>query len=479
MKKILRSFILALSLVPLFSSAQNFSTQTLIDSLSLPIAFDFAPDGRIFLTEKGNPSNPYAESRIRLYDASFQDLGVFYDLSDSAHTTGECGLLGLVLDPAFATNHYVYVYYTHVWNTDQRIRILRLTDVNNSGTSPAIIFDHNAPDSLFAHVAGNLHFRPSEPNNIYFVIGERTIGSNAQLLNNPYGKVLRITTSGGIPTDNPFYDDGNPLTGNNDCIWSYGHRNPYDFCFGPNDSLYISENGALAWDEVDVGHKGANYGWPACEGAYVTASTTQPCNTPGFTDPIAGWNPTVGLTGIVYYTGSVLPGLDNHLLVGDFNTHNIYDVTLGNGPAFDTALLRTTWISNAASSGITGMKQGPEGCLYGLAVNFFPAGNFFRICPDGVSTGGEHVLSAPLFVSPNPAGGLQTIRYALKEPASVSISVRDLRGKLVLHFSEGQKAAGNHTQAIDWDQVTLDAGIYFCTLEAGEAHQTIKLVHTK
>ena len=91
---------------------------------------------------------------------------MFYDLRDSVNSVSERGLLGIALDPDFATNHYVFVYYNYnpdsVGGTgDERIRIQRFTELNNVGTQPTIIFDLDVPDNIQGnHVGGNLHFRP-------------------------------------------------------------------------------------------------------------------------------------------------------------------------------------------------------------------------------------------------------------------------------------------------------------------------------
>lgn len=454
----------------------QYNVTSFIDSLDLPIAFEFAPDSRVFVTQKGTYNTPVSNAQIRVFDAGGNFISTFYDFSDSVVTTGECGLLGLALDPDFATNHFVYTYYIHGFNGDTAFRIVRLTDVNNTGTSPTILFDHPATTHLNAHVAGNLHFRSTEPNNIYFVIGELNDSTNAQPLDRPYGKVLRITKTGGIPTDNPFYDDGNPLTGNDDRIYSYGHRNPFEFCFSPvSDSLYISENGRLAWDEINMGRKGANYGWPACEGSYAWNSTTVACNNPAYTNPIAGFNPTLGITGITYYHSTIMPEFDHHLLLAEFDHHDIYDLTLGNAPFYNTVTAQSVWMPNVAASGLSALHQGPDGCVYAGVLGFYPNGKIIRICSSGVNVAEQPQLLQTATLAPQPFTDETRLSYSLNANTAVTISLFDLSGKLLRTLYNDEQPAGAHQQQIDAGDVPA-AGVYFIRISTASEQRVLKLM---
>src|SRR5690606_10515021 len=120
------------------------------------------------------------------------------------------------------------------------------------GSNPQVIFDLEDTHIAGNHTGGNIHFGPD--GKLYIAIGDRAVQPNSQdLTNNAFGKILRINADGTIPTDNPFYDDGDPVIGFDDRIWSYGHRNQFDFTFSTvNDSLYSSENGLNTWDEVNM-----------------------------------------------------------------------------------------------------------------------------------------------------------------------------------------------------------------------------------
>lgn len=421
-------------------SAQNYNSTTVVSGLQYPVAFDVAPDGRFFLTEKGDGSNtPSQKARILVYNNSGTLLSTFYDLSDSTISTSERGVLGIALDPDFSVNHYVYVYYNHFYNNVERIRILRFTEAANVGTDPTIIFDLPEIDSIYGHVGGNLHFRPSQPNHIYFTIGDLLYAQTDPMLNHankitkPFGKVLRINKDGGIPTDNPFYDDGNPLNGNCDWIWSYGHRNPFDFCFSPvNDSLYCSENGMYYWDEVNLISKGLFYGWAECEGNYMNSSNTALCNVPGAQLPITSFgSPLPAVTGVLFYSGTTWNSLDNHLLVADNNNGNIYDCTLGNAPAYNTVTNRTILGDMTTSGGLTTLKQSPDGCIYAMNGGYTTNGGIFKICPIAQGIFENHYPILSLEIYPNPAVTAITIELDLSEERMIELHLTDIIGKTI------------------------------------------------
>jgi hypothetical protein len=479
---------------------QTYTTTNICTGNSMPVAFDFSGDGRIFMTLKGDGNIPASPGTavIKTYTNAGTFLATFYDLSDSVNSDFERGLLGITVDPDFATNHYVYCYYVHILNGSERLRIARFTEAANVGTNPQIIFDLDITSYAIPgnHVGGNVHFRPSDPNHIYFTIGDlahnqTSAGNYAQMLNLPFGKTLRIGKDpisvgnptynvhsvGGfgcnVPLDNPFYDDGNPSTGNCDIIWSYGHRNPFDFCFSPvSDSMYSSENGLNTWDEVNMIHRGGNYGWNTCEGFFLNTSTTSPC-TLGIL-PMEDWSNPPALTGILYYSSQVMPEFDNHLLVADNDYARIYDLTLGNAPAYDTMLNRVTW--QDLSGGLTTLKQGPEGCIYAMKGGYTTTGLIYKICPQNLGT--PEFENRPFTLQqnqPNPFSTSTTINYNMLKNADVRFVLYDMFGREVAVLSDGMQASGKHELVINAQELNLAPGNYFCSMQGDGASQSVKI----
>jgi glucose/arabinose dehydrogenase len=480
MKKLyfLFSILVACSVV----KAQYTST-TIVTGLNYPVAFAVAPDGRFFLTQKGgNAAGSCANGFIRVFSSTGTSLGTFYDLTDSVQCDFERGLLGIELDPDFATNHYVYAYYNHYYNGDERIRIVRFTEVSNVGTNPTIIFDLDVSESIAGnHVGGNLHFRPSQPDKIYFTIGDLAYQQTNPTLNYankltlPYGKIHRINKDGTIPTDNPYYDDGNPLAGNCDWIWSYGHRNPFDFCFSPvSDTMYSSENGYNTWDEANVIHKGAFYGWANCEGNYANSSTTTPCSAMGAINPIVDWgSPLPAVTGIVYYTGSVWSAIDNHLIVADNDYGRIYDCTLGNAPYYDVVTSKVQMGDLTTSGGLTTLRESSDGCIFAMKGGYTTNGQIYKVCPVGIGMSENGSVSGKLLVYPNPGSSVLNIETTMTDAADVTAELFDISGRTVYASEVIKGKQGKNKVVVDLVSNSIAKGIYFVMVKNASNKQVL------
>src|SRR5215211_3203824 len=228
-------------------------TETAISGLSTPTAMEIAPDGRIFVCQQGGSLRVIKNGA--LLATPFLTLNV--------DSNGERGLLGIAFDPNFATNNFLYLYYT-VATTPRHNRVSRFTangDVVVAG-SETVILELDNLTSATNHNGGAIHFGPD--GKLYVAVGENANGSNAQTLANLLGKILRINADGSIPTDNPFFGTA---TGVNRAIWAMGLRNPFTFAFQQTTGrMFINDVGQNTWEEINDGIAGANYGWPSTEG---------------------------------------------------------------------------------------------------------------------------------------------------------------------------------------------------------------------
>lgn len=487
MKKILLSLGLLTGLTVALP-AQTYTTTTLVQGMDYPVAFDITPDGRFFCTLKGDNQTPASPgtAKVEVYSAAGVLLGTFCDLSDSVNADFERGLLGITLDPNFTTNNYVYLYYNHRYNNDERIRIVRFTEVNNVGTNPTIIFDLDVANNIAGnHVGGNIHFMHNDTTHLFLTIGDLAFQQGNPTLNyankltNPYGKHLRINKDGSVPTNNPFYDDGNPLTGNCDWIWSYGHRNPFDFCFSPvTDSMYSSENGWNASDEINQVTPGKFYGWADCEGFFVNSSTSTPCAAANATPPIEDWlSPLPALTGILFYSSQVMPEFDNHVLVADNDYGRIYDITLGNAPAYDSFVSRTQWMDVVSESGgLTTIKQGSDGCIYAMKGGYTTNGKIYRICPQGLSAETNAPETQTLQLTPNPNAGITTLAFTTQTAQQAEVIITDITGRKVAEMQVNATGAGKQQVEISARTLGLLQGTYFVTVITSEGVNSIPMV---
>jgi glucose/arabinose dehydrogenase len=323
----------------------GFTDSLVANGLSSPTAMELAPDGRIFVCEQGGALRIIKNGA--LLSTPF--------LSVTVDSAGERGLLGVAFDPNFAVNQFVYVYYTATTPTIHN-RISRFTasgDVAVAG-SEITILDLDNLSSATNHNGGAIHFGPD--GNLFVAVGDNANGNNSQSLLTVLGKILRISPSGAIPTDNPFF---NQTTGKNRAIWALGLRNPFTFSFQPGTGrMFINDVGQNTTEEINDGIAGSNYGWPTCEGI------CSPPN-PNFRDPIYTYvhdGSTCAITGGTFYnpqTAQFPSTYVGNYFFADFCAGWLRTLDPANGNA-------VAGFATGISSPVD-LKVSPDGSLYYLA----------------------------------------------------------------------------------------------------------------
>jgi glucose/arabinose dehydrogenase len=323
----------------------GFSESVVASGISSPTAMALAPDGRIFVCQQ--------HGRVRVIKNGVLLPALFLQLT--VDPNGERGLLGLAFDPDFATNQFVYVYYTATSpNTHNRVsRFTANGDVAAAG-SEVVLLDLNPLSSATNHNGGALHFGPD--GKLYIAVGDNANGANAQTLNNLMGKMLRINKDGSIPSDNPFF---NTATGNNRAIWALGLRNPFTFSFQPGTGrMFINDVGQNTFEEINDGIAGSNYGWPNSEGPTTNPSHRGPLFWYGH-----GSSDTTGcaITGGVFYNPETMqfpPEYEGRYFFGDYCSNWIRKL--------ETAGFTASGFATNAGSPVD-LRVGPDGTLYYLS----------------------------------------------------------------------------------------------------------------
>ena len=286
-----KTIILFLAVICLFFHADAVSAEikveTVADNLKIPWELVFAPDGRIFFTER--------DGNLWVIENESLELVATFPTSHMS----EGGLLGLALDPEFEKNNFLYLYQTYFGFELHHNKVVRYTVNNNQLTDEQILID-KIPGALW-HDGGRIKFGPDEK--IYITTGDATNASLSQEIGSLAGKILRINADGTIPVDNPFESSA---------VFSYGHRNPQGIDWTENGILVSSEHGpsgekGYAHDEINVIEPGKNYGWPVIVGD---------SNNPEYTNPILHsgditWAPS----GLLYYDSNKIPELKGKFLV--------------------------------------------------------------------------------------------------------------------------------------------------------------------
>jgi glucose/arabinose dehydrogenase len=288
LKKII---VLFLPIICLFFHADaalaEVKVETVADNLKIPWELVFAPDGRIFFTER--------DGNLWVIENESMELVATFPASH----TSEGGLLGLALDPEFEKNNFLYLYQTYFDFELHHNKVVRYTVSNNQLTDEQILID-KIPGAVW-HDGGRIKFGPDEK--IYITTGDSTNANLSQKIDSLAGKILRINADGTIPSDNPF--ESSP-------VFSYGHRNPQGIDWNENGILVSSEHGpsgekGYAHDEINVIEPGKNYGWPVIVGDSNNLEYTNPILHSGDVT----WAPS----GLLYYDSDKIPEWKGMFLV--------------------------------------------------------------------------------------------------------------------------------------------------------------------
>jgi glucose/arabinose dehydrogenase len=333
-----------------------------------PTAMAFSPDGRLFVCLQGG--------QLRVISASGTLLATpFVTVTTTA--ANERGLLGVTFDPNFATNQFVYVYYT-VPTAPIHNRVSRFTangDVAVPGSETVVVELDNL--SASNHNGGAIHF--GADGKLYIGVGENAVAANAQSVNNRLGKILRLNADGTIPLDNPttFPGIAGSPTGVNRAIWAVGLRNPYTFAFQPGTSrMFINDVGQNTWEEINDGLAGSNYGWPNCEGACTPPN-------PNFRDPLFQYEQGGDPGGCAIIGGAFYNPPVNQFPSGYVGKYFFGDLCGGYIRLMDPS-------NNTASAFATGLatpvdlQVGPEGSLYYLIRG--NGGQVWKVSATGTGT---------------------------------------------------------------------------------------------
>ena len=230
------------------------ATDSFVDGLDAPWSIAFH-DGIALVSERDS-----ARVLEIADDGETREVAVI----DGVVPAGEGGLLGLAV-----RDGELFTYFT----AQDENRVERREITGEAGDlalgEPTTVID--GIPAAGNHNGGRIAFGPDGM--LYVTTGDAGDRDSAQDVDALSGKILRLTSEGDIPDDNPFEDSP---------VFSYGHRNPQGIAWDAEGTMYASEFGQDTWDELNVIEPGANYGWPEVEGI---------ADDDDFTDPVQQWSP--------------------------------------------------------------------------------------------------------------------------------------------------------------------------------------------
>jgi glucose/arabinose dehydrogenase len=332
----------------------GFVDMQVASGLTSPTSMSVLPDGRVLVVQQDGVIRMIKNDAL---------LATAFHTVPNVDASNERGCLGVVPDPAFASNKFVYLYCTIKVGADARNRVLRVTEGNDrvvAGSEQVVFELPNVPTATKWHMGGAMRF--GADGKLYIAVGNHedsqvspASASNSQKVSSAFGKILRINADGTVPTDNPFFN----TAGAYKAVWSLGLRNPFVLDIQPGSGLIVTGDvGQGTWEEINRITSGANFGWPAAEG-----NTTQA----GYTNPLYAYqhlNGYCAISGTQFYnpgTNQFPTSYVGKLFFADFCKGDIRYIDPAN-PATATTL--ATGITNPTNIGLS-----PTGSLYYLDRN--------------------------------------------------------------------------------------------------------------
>ena len=222
-----------------------YEIKVIAENLYVPWAIDISDDDKLYFTERSGA--------IRIIEDGKLNPQPFITLSAPFVSQGEGGLMGIVLDPNYLQNHYIYVMHSYGEGNQIYNRVVRLVENNNRASIDRILLDKIPGGRI--HNGGRLKIGPDQK--LYITTGDAGNSALAQDPTSTAGKILRIELDGKVPKDNLI---------TNSLVYSLGHRNPQGLAWNSKNVLYESEHGQSAHDEINIIKPGGNYGWPLVQG---------------------------------------------------------------------------------------------------------------------------------------------------------------------------------------------------------------------
>ena len=325
-------------------SAPVLKTQVMASGLDHPWSIAFLPGGGVLVTERNGGLRRIEGGRVTKVS------GV-----PRVFNEGQGGLFDVLPHPDFQQNGLIFLSYAHGTNAANGTRVARAKLVGDSLLEVTPIYTATPLKRGPVHFGGRMVLLPDRT--LLLTTGDGfDFREQAQRLDSPLGKVMRLTLDGKVPAGNPFA--AQPTAQGS--IWTRGHRNPQGLAFDPVRNLVFEhEHGPKGGDEVNVLKAGANYGWPvATKGLDYSGATISPYRTyKGMEDGLVVWAPSIAPSGMAVYRGAMFPEWNGDLLVGALVDREVRRIRLSP----------------------EGKVQGQESLLKGLGARIRDV----RVAPDG------------------------------------------------------------------------------------------------
>jgi glucose/arabinose dehydrogenase len=339
--------------------------ETFARGLERPWGLAFLPDGRSLVTEKAG--------RLRIVGKD-GSLGEPLKGVPQVDTTGQGGLLDVVLDTAFAQNQTIFLSFAQPRGEGQNATAVARARLGADGLEDVRVIFQQQPAMTGGHHFGcRLVF--GRDGTLFVTLGDRNIGRDkVQPLDTDVGKVVRIDRDGNAPADNPYRGNAGARAG----LWSIGHRNIQGAALHPvTGELWTNEHGPKGGDELNRTLGGRNYGWPLVTYGveYSGAKVSDRQEAPGLESPVHHWVPSIGTSGLAFYQGTAIPAWKDNVFVGGLATKELARLEMRDGKVVHEERL----FRKELGKRIRTIVNGPDGALYLLTDE--SDGQIIRVVP--------------------------------------------------------------------------------------------------
>jgi aldose sugar dehydrogenase len=336
------------------SSLHDYRVVTVAEGLEQPWSIAFLPGGDQLVTER--------PGRLRIIRGGKLLPQAVEGVPKVFHSS-QGGLLEVIPHPNFASNRLIYISYSKPGTEESlaRTALIRGRFENDRLTGVQEIFEAVARGRN--HFSGKIAF--DGKGYLFMSAGDRQVPPEgnleahpAQDLTNHHGKIIRLHDDGRVPTDNPFVN----RAGARPETWSYGHRNVQGLAIHPQTGeLWANEHGPQGGDELNRIQAGLNYGWPVIGFGvnYTTgAAIHNGTHRQGMEQPVSIWVPSIGISGLMIYTGDKFPQWRGNFFVGGMAGQQLVRLTM-NGQRVGS---RESLLEQMGR--VRDIRQSPDGFIY-------------------------------------------------------------------------------------------------------------------
>jgi aldose sugar dehydrogenase len=345
------------------SAYHDYRVVNFVEGLVQPWSIAFLPGGDTLITER--------PGRLRIVRNGKLLPNAVEGVPAVVHSS-QGGLLEVAVHPNFATNRLLYITYSKQTGpapdssslepVPATTALIRGRFENDRLTNVEQLFQSVSQGR--GHFGGKITF--DNKGYVFLTLGDRQVPPEGKLeahpaqdLANHHGKMIRLHDDGRVPSDNPFVKTPNAKPE----IWSYGHRNIQGLAIHPETgAVWTDEHGPQGGDELNLIQPMKNYGWPVVgfgvnyrTGSAIHAGT----HREGMEQPRHVWVPSIGISGLMIYSGDKFPQWKGSFFVGGMAGEQVARLTYDPKRGFSNTELLAQGLGR-----VRDVRQGADGFIY-------------------------------------------------------------------------------------------------------------------